>query len=176
MDRLPVRATLRPRISEAPGQVMEERLKAEEELEGPDESRGDVPGGEEQRKGKEFSRERRPEEAGLFEALAGEKSGSLHGFREETAQALCHPVRKRKTGSNSLSGLELTRCDRGPRFFLRRGAMAQFPFAQSISESASYTPVGVYSKIVTELRRGALSHLAGLERRAASQRPRYFLR
>jgi hypothetical protein len=86
---------------------MEGRLKAEEELERSDESRRDVPGGEEKRKGKEFSRERRPEEAGHFEALAGEESGSLHGFRGERAQAFCHPVRKQKIESKSLSRLEL---------------------------------------------------------------------
>jgi hypothetical protein len=87
---------------------MEGRLKAEEKLERSDESRGDVPGGEEKGKGKEFSRERRPEEAGHFDALAGEKSRSLHGFREERAQAFCHPVRKQKIGPKSLSRLELT--------------------------------------------------------------------
>ena len=90
---------------------MEGCLKAEEELERSDESRGDVPGGEEEREGKEFSRERRPEEAGHFGALAREKSGksgSLHGFREERAQATCQPVREREIGSNSLSRHELT--------------------------------------------------------------------
>ena len=87
---------------------MEGRLKAEEKLERSDESRGDVPGGEEKGKGKEFSRERRPEEAGHFDALAEDKSGSFHGFREERAQAFCHSARKQKIGSKSLSRLELT--------------------------------------------------------------------
>ena len=82
-------------------------LKAEEELERADESGRDVPRGEEKREGKEFSRERRPEEAGHFEALAGEKSGSLHGFRRGRAQAICHPVRSAENGPNSLECREL---------------------------------------------------------------------
>jgi len=86
---------------------MGEDLKAEEELERADESGRDVSGGEEKREGKEFSRERRPEEAGHFEALAGEKSGSLHGFRRERAQATCHRVRSGQNSPNSLERREL---------------------------------------------------------------------
>jgi hypothetical protein len=69
---------------------MGERLEAKEELEGADESRGDLPGSEQHGESKEFSRERRPEEARNFEALAGEKSGSPHGFHEGRAQGVCH--------------------------------------------------------------------------------------
>lgn len=87
---------------------MGERLKAEKDLEGTDEDRGDLPGSEQESEGKEFSRERRPEEAGRFEALAGEKSGSLHGFREERAQGLCHAVRSGEIDSKSLCHLDLT--------------------------------------------------------------------
>ena len=54
---------------------MGERLEAEEQLEGADESRGELAGSQQERERKEFSGERRPEEAGYFEALAGEKSG-----------------------------------------------------------------------------------------------------
>ena len=86
---------------------MGERLEAEEQLEGADESRGELAGSQQEGERKEFSRERRPEEAGHFEALAGEKSGSPHGFREERAQATCHRRGDRENRSNPLWLLEL---------------------------------------------------------------------
>jgi hypothetical protein len=88
---------------------MAERLKAEKELKGTDESRRDAPGGQKEREGKEFSRERRPEEAGRVEALTGDKSGGFHGFGVERGQARCHPRRDRRFGSNSLRRLDFVR-------------------------------------------------------------------
>ena len=86
---------------------MAERLEAEEQLEGADESRGELAGSQQEGERKEFPRERRPEEAAHFEALAGEKSGSPHGFREERAQAICHRRASAENRPNWLSLREL---------------------------------------------------------------------
>ena len=138
---------------------MGERLKAEEQLEGANENGRGVPGHQKDREGKEFSRERRPEEAADFEALAGEESGSLHGFREERAQALCHSGPVARSGPISLSTKELSPLGRPIARSPGACRIGTLPDEAEFPCERSSTAPGAYTEIGTEMRSGILSHI-----------------